>query len=70
MQYLCIVHTYVLCGYTRHLRTCRNVAIQVNRPSGISQAVAIAAHCPQGVNIYFVFSLVCGDQIETVSDIN
>ena len=35
MQYLCIVHvhmymhTYALCGYTRHLRTCRNAAIQV-----------------------------------------
>ena len=51
MQYLCIVHvyTYALCGYTRHLRTCRNAAIQVNRPSGISQAAAIAVHRPQVV---------------------
>ena len=36
MQYLCIVHvhmymhTYALCGYTRHLCTCRYAAILVN----------------------------------------
>ena len=54
MQYLCIVHvymytyvymhTYALCGYTRHLRTCRYAAIHVNQPSGISQAAAIAVN--------------------------
>ena len=57
MQYLCIVHvymymhmhTYPLCGYTRHLRTCRYAAIRVNRPSGNSQAVAIAVNRTQGV---------------------
>ena len=36
------MHTYALCGYTHHLRTCRYAAILVNRPSGISQAAAIA----------------------------
>ena len=56
MQYLCIVHvcmytctctrTYPLCGYTCHLRT---VAILVNRPSGISQAAAVAVNRTQGV---------------------
>ena len=62
MQYLCIVHvymymymymhTYALCGYTctRHLRTCRYAAILANRPSGISQAAAVAANRTQGVN--------------------
>ena len=44
------MHTYALCGYTRHLRTCRYAAMQVNRPSGISQAVAIAVNRTQGVN--------------------
>ena len=49
------MHTYALCGYTRHLRTCRYAAIHVNRPSGISQAAAIAANRTQGVNTtYFV----------------
>ena len=49
------MHTYALCGYTRHLRTCRYVAILVNRPSGISQAAAIAANRTQGVkNIWKV----------------
>ena len=57
MQYLCIVHvhvhmymythTYALCGYTRHLRTCRYVAIHVNRPSGISEAAAISVNRTQ-----------------------
>ena len=50
MQYLCIVHVhmhpYALCGYTR---TCRYVAIQVNRPSGISQAAAVAGNRTKGV---------------------
>ena len=54
MQYLGRVHvymdTYALCSYTRHLRTCRYAAILVNRPSGISQAAAIAANRTQGVN--------------------
>ena len=56
MQYLCIVHvymythTYALCGYTRHLRTCRYAAILVNRPSGISQAAAVAVTHTKGVN--------------------
>ena len=54
------MHMYALCGYTRHcvlgmrlytsLRTCRYAAIHVNRPSGISQAAAIAAKRTQGVN--------------------
>ena len=35
------IHTYALCGYTCHLRTRRYAAIQVNRPSDISQAVAV-----------------------------
>ena len=43
------MHTYALCGYTCHLRTCRYAAIHVNRPSGISQAAAIAANHAQGV---------------------
>ena len=43
------MHTYALCGYTCHLRTCRHAAIHVNRPSGISQAVAIAVNRTQGV---------------------
>ena len=58
MQYLCTVHvymymymhTYALCSYTRHLRTCRYAAILVIRPSGISQAVAIAVNRTKGVN--------------------
>ena len=33
----------------RHLRTCRYTAELVNRPSGISQAAAIAANRTQGV---------------------
>ena len=33
----------LVCGYTRHLRTCWYAAIHVNRPSGISQAAAVAA---------------------------
>ena len=44
------MHTYALCGYTRQLRTCRYVAIHVNRPSGISQAAATAVNRTQGVN--------------------
>ena len=44
------MHTYALCGYTRHLRTYRNAAILVNRPSGISQAAAIAVNRMQRVN--------------------
>ena len=42
---------YALCGYTRHLRTCRYAAIHVNRPSGISQAAAIAVNRTEGVKI-------------------
>ena len=42
-------HTYALCVYTCHLRTCPDAAIHVNRPSGISQAAAIAVNCTQGV---------------------
>ena len=54
MQYLCIVHVhvhgqYALCGYTRHLSTCRYAAILANRPSGIFQAVAIAVNDTKGV---------------------
>ena len=57
IQYSCIVHA--LCGYTRHLRTCHYAAIHVNRPSGISQAAAIAVNRTQGVNIdyYYLFSM-------------
>ena len=44
------MHTYALCGYARHLRPCRYAAILVNRPSGISQAAAIAANRTQGGN--------------------
>ena len=43
------MHTYALCGYTRHLRTCRYAAIHVNWPSGISHAAAIAVNHTQGV---------------------
>ena len=43
------MHTYALCGYTRHLRTCWHAAIHVNRPSGISQAAAIAINRTKGV---------------------
>ena len=53
---LCIVHVYgtcahyyALCGYTRHLRTCRYAAIHVNRPSGICQAAAIAVNRTKGI---------------------
>ena len=42
MQYLCTVHA--LCGYARHLRTCRYAAVHVNRPSGISQDAAVAVN--------------------------
>ena len=50
MQYLCThVHAHVCTIRLRHLCTCRYAAIQVNRPSGISQAAAIAVHRPQGV---------------------
>ena len=44
-------HTYALCGYTRHLRTCRYAATHANRPSGISQAAAIAVNRTQGIEI-------------------
>ena len=47
------MHKYAQCGYTRHLRTCRYVAILANRPSGISQGAAIAFNGTQGVNMYF-----------------
>ena len=49
--------THALCGYTRHLRTCRYAAVHVNRPSGISQAVAIAVNRTQGVKA----NMVCTD---------
>ena len=52
------MHTYALRGYTRHLRTCRYAAIQVNRPSGISQAVAIAINRTKGVTKKISFSLL------------
>ena len=45
------MHTYALCGYTHPLRTCRYVALQVNWPSGISQAAAVAVNHRQGVNL-------------------
>ena len=44
------MHTYALCGYTHHLRTCRYAAIHINRPSGISQAAAIAINYSKVVN--------------------
>ena len=47
--YAIFMHTYALCGYTSHLRTCRYAAIHVNLPSGISQAAAIAVNRTQGV---------------------
>ena len=46
------MHTYALCGYTRHLRTCRYAAMQVNRPSGISQAAAIAVNRKLELNMH------------------
>ena len=49
------MHTYALCGYTRHLRTCRYAAILVNWPSGISQAAAIAVNRTQGVKMFVLF---------------
>ena len=52
MQYLCIVymHMYVLCGYTRHLRTCRYVAIHVNSPvASLKLLLAIAVNRTLGV---------------------
>ena len=42
-------HTHAQCSYTRHLRTCRYAAVQANRPSGISEAAAIAVNRTQGV---------------------
>ena len=36
------MHTYARCGYTRH----------VNRPSGISQAAAVAVNRTQGVQYW------------------
>ena len=44
------MHMYALCSYTHHLRTCGYAAIHVNRPSGISQAAAIAVNRIKGVN--------------------
>ena len=44
-------HMHALRGYTRQLCTCWYAAIQVNQPSGISQAAAIAVHHPQGVKL-------------------
>ena len=59
MQYLCIVHvymhTYALCGYTRHLHTCRYAAIHVNRHSGISQA---RQPYQKGSTLYWLFILL------------
>ena len=61
MQYLCIVHVYMYTckcvHYTAihitciHVCTCRNVAIHINRPSGISQAAAIAISRTKGVKV-------------------
>ena len=50
------MHTYALCGCTRHLRTCRYAAIAVNRPSVISQAAAIVVNCTQGVTQWIILS--------------
>ena len=73
MQFTCTrvhvhmyTHTYALCGYTRRLRTCRYVAIHVNRPSGISQAAAIAINRAKGVKHSHLpgeyTALCCGTQ--------
>ena len=75
MQYLCIVHVYMymhmyaLCGYTCHLRTCRYAAIHVNRPSGISQAAAVAVNRRQGVKLghrFHALFKVSSDSDDTV----
>ena len=51
------MHTYALCGCTRHVR--RYVAINVNRPSGISQAAAIAVNRTKGVKETTQHNVVC-----------
>ena len=56
------VHAHV-CGYTSHLCTCRYATIHVNRPSGISQAAAIAVNHTQGVNITYITTVVQFQQI-------
>ena len=53
------MHTYALCGCTCHLRTCQYAAILVNRPSGISQAAAIAVNRTQGVKFHHCMYLCC-----------
>ena len=47
------MHTYALCGYTRHLRTCRYAAIHANRPCAISQAADIAVNRTKRVKKQF-----------------
>ena len=42
------VHAHICTIHVMH-STCWNAAVQFNRPSGISQAAAIAVHRPQGV---------------------
>ena len=59
------MHTYALCGYTRHLRTCRYAAILINRPSGISQAAAIAANRTQAVK--FSLELVMWIDVQDIA---
>ena len=63
------MHTYALCGYTRHLHTCRYAAILVNRPSGISQAAAFAVNRMKGVKAIenqknMLFDMVMGKSSE------
>ena len=67
------MQTYALCGYTRHLRTChlrtchlrtcRYAAIHVNRPSGISQATAIAVNRTKGVKGQTCVDILTGESI-------
>ena len=48
MQYLCIVHVYM---YTCKCTRMHYAAILVNRPSGISQAAAIAVNRTEWVKV-------------------
>ena len=56
MQYLCMC----TCSHVNaHVCvTCRYAAVHVNRPSGISQAAAIAVNRTQGVNRRHINSLI------------
>ena len=50
MHSACVhVHAHVCTMHVYHLRTCRYAALHINRPSGISQAAAIAVNRTKGV---------------------